>query len=328
MTAAPELLRVESDSVAEVEDVWNDFAPSAKLLRADEQQCRLQWVSLSVPGLSLIEYELHADVRASVAPEGQLFACRLTSPSAEMWSERTSLPTGRPWLTDGRPVDAVWEGSARVQAMAFDLGYAERLARQITGDDRLVLRTRSPEAIGQAASRRWDATFRHLMTALQIETDESGALEFESSQLWSAGLQRYALWATLACFATTFGDSAERSAQTLAAPRAVRQAVAYIEEHAHEAITIDDVARAAHMSTRGLHAAFRRALGTTPSAELKRARLSGARADLLDAEPGDSVAAIGGRWGFTNVTRFTRAFHEVYGEDARVLLRRQQHQFW
>lgn len=49
-----------------------------------------------MPSLSLIEYELHADVRASVEPEGQFFARRLTSPSAEMWSERTSLPPGRP----------------------------------------------------------------------------------------------------------------------------------------------------------------------------------------------------------------------------------------
>ncbi|WP_431807345.1 helix-turn-helix transcriptional regulator, partial [Microbacterium paraoxydans] len=95
------------------------------------------------------------------------------------------------------------------------------------------------------------------------------------------------------------------------APASVRRALAYIDDNAHLPITIDDVAAAAYMSTRGLQYAFRRALDMTPAEALRRARLDGAHRDLL-AGNGASVAAVARRWGFTNSSRFAAAYREAY----------------
>jgi transcriptional regulator GlxA family with amidase domain len=51
------------------------------------------------------------------------------------------------------------------------------------------------------------------------------------------------------------------------------------------------------------------------SSYLRRARLAGAHADLLAADPttGDTVAAIAARWGFAQPGRFARHYRSVYG---------------
>lgn len=117
---------------------------------------------------------------------------------------------------------------------------------------------------------------------------------------------------TLATFPTTFSEYLDRPAQRAAAPAAVRRALAYIDENAHRAITIDDVAAASFISTRGLQYAFRRALDITPAEALRRARLDGARRDL-HAGNGRSVTEISRRWGFSNSSRFSAAYREAYG---------------
>ena len=107
------------------------------------------------------------------------------------------------------------------------------------------------------------------------------------------------------------------------APRRVLRRVLDLVESAHDrALTVADLASCAGTSERALHAAFRRELGTTPMAYLRDRRLDAAREDLLAAEPGDGVAAIAMRHGFSHLGRFAAAYRGRFGEAPSVTLRR------
>lgn len=151
--------------------------------------------------------------------------------------------------------------------------------------------------------QRWENAFAYIESLLATT---------DPDRLLIAELERHALMMTLAAFPTTFSDPLRRPAQRSAAPITVRRALAYIDQNAHLPITIDDVARAAFISSRGLQYAFRRALDITPTQAIRRARLDGARRDLLNGDV-RSVADAARRWGFSNASRFTLAYRDVYG---------------
>lgn len=106
-------------------------------------------------------------------------------------------------------------------------------------------------------------------------------------------------------------------------PATVRRAVAFVDAHAHEDISLTDIARAARIGVRGLQSAFHRHLDTTPLTYLRKARMSGAHADLQAGDPtrGDTVGAIAARWGFTNAGRFSVEYRQVYARPPRDTLR-------
>ncbi|MDM7887973.1 helix-turn-helix transcriptional regulator [Curtobacterium sp. RHCJP20] len=87
----------------------------------------------------------------------------------------------------------------------------------------------------------------------------------------------------------------------------------YLLEHVAEHVTVDDVAAAARMSTRGLQSAFQRIHGTTPMSYLRNVRLLMARQQLETGEP-RSVADVARSVGITHMGRFSGAYREEFGE--------------
>ena len=103
----------------------------------------------------------------------------------------------------------------------------------------------------------------------------------------------------------------------------LRQAVTFIEENAHRAIGIADIAAACHRGPRALQLAFRRGANTTPWAYVRAVRLARARRDLEDGDPRtETVFAVAHRWGFTNRSRFSAEYRRTYGEAPGATLRR------
>ena len=99
-----------------------------------------------------------------------------------------------------------------------------------------------------------------------------------------------------------------------ATSRTVERAVAFIETNPDLSIGLADIARAAFVTPRAVQLAFRRHLGTTPTAYLRRVRLERAHDDLADADPADdTVTAIAARWGFTG-SRFASLYRDTYHE--------------
>ncbi|CAM5251084.1 HTH araC/xylS-type domain-containing protein OS=Streptomyces aurantiogriseus OX=66870 GN=GCM10010251_52100 PE=4 SV=1 [Streptomyces aurantiogriseus] len=119
----------------------------------------------------------------------------------------------------------------------------------------------------------------------------------------------------LAAFPNTALTDPTAADRNDAHPTTLRHALAYIEDHADEPITVADIAAAAHVTVRALQYAFRRHLDTTPLAHLRRVRLSHAHADLLAATPldGTRVTDIAARWGFFHPSRFAALYREAYG---------------
>jgi transcriptional regulator GlxA family with amidase domain len=103
----------------------------------------------------------------------------------------------------------------------------------------------------------------------------------------------------------------------------LRQAVVFIEENAHRAIGITDIAAACHRGPRALQLAFRHCADTTPWAYVRSVRLARARRDLLRGDPRrETVFAVARRWGFTNRSRFSAEYRAAYGEAPGTTLRR------
>lgn len=104
--------------------------------------------------------------------------------------------------------------------------------------------------------------------------------------------------------------------------RVLRAAVAYVHDHAHEDISISDLAEAAGASRQAVHQAFRQHLQTTPRSYLERVRLDRVHRDLADLDPEtttvDQVALL---WGFAHLERFRRYYRHIYGISAQQTLR-------
>jgi AraC-like DNA-binding protein len=101
----------------------------------------------------------------------------------------------------------------------------------------------------------------------------------------------------------------------------VQAAVDFIDTHAHEPITVTDIADAAGLSVRGLQDSFQRVLDHTPMAYVREVRLSQAHAELRASDPATtSVADIARRWGFVHMGRFSSNYAARYGQYPRKTL--------
>ncbi|MBV9819377.1 MAG: helix-turn-helix transcriptional regulator [Solirubrobacterales bacterium] len=94
-----------------------------------------------------------------------------------------------------------------------------------------------------------------------------------------------------------------------------RRAIAFVDANPDLDITVGDIARAAHVTSRAVQLAFRRHLNTTPTAYLRQVRLQHAHQQLQAALPEDglTVTRVALEWGFANPSRFARHYRAAYG---------------
>ena len=215
-------------------------------------------------------------------------------------------------LPPDRPYQVAWSSvAAEVTTLSF-----EDLQRDALGlVDRATVNVDFTRPITPAAGRHWSQTIRYVQSSVS-----------NGPMLAAAPLARRELgWlvssAVLACFPNSTLD-AESPRYAGGTPQSLRRALAFIDEHAGDAITLSEIAVAAHLSPRGLQATFRRHLDTTPFARLRSVRMERAHHDLQNAEPGNtSVAALAARWGFTHLGRFAVDYRRRYGSSPSQTLR-------
>ncbi len=97
-------------------------------------------------------------------------------------------------------------------------------------------------------------------------------------------------------------------------------AMRFIREHAHEAIQVRDVAKAALIGRRSLERRFRAALGRSPLDEIMRVRLDRARQLLIETNL--KMPDIARRSGFASATYMATAFGRMYGMSPRAYRKR------
>ncbi|WP_392396474.1 helix-turn-helix transcriptional regulator [Paraburkholderia caledonica] len=97
-------------------------------------------------------------------------------------------------------------------------------------------------------------------------------------------------------------------------PSRLRRAVDFMQAHAHEPISLAQIAAEAALSIRGLQSAFSRWKSISPMSYLKSVRLERLRSDLCDPSIQATCAQIIYKWGFSDVRRFSKAYRQTFGE--------------
>ena len=207
-------------------------------------------------------------------------------------------------LPPDRPYQAAWN-SVGVTVTTLSFENLQRDAAWLVDETVNVDFTRP---ITPAACRHWSETIGY------VERVVSASPMLDSAPLARRELGWLVNSAVLACFPNSTLD-AEPASYAGDTPQPLRRALEFINEHADEPISLSEIAIAARLSPRGLQAAFRRRLDTTPLAHLRSVRMQRAHRDLQNAEPGDglSVAAVAARWGFAHLGRFAIEYRRRFG---------------
>lgn len=201
-----------------------------------------------------------------------------------------------------------------VQLVAFDVAWLTESARAIYGDESLNVRFAGAEPVSRRMRDYWLATVRWAQTQLPVMAEP----------LARAHVRRSLVAATLEAFPLA-GDPRERRASALEQASIYTSAMAWIDDHASLAITVDDAARAVGTSTLGLRRAFAAngQLADNPEEYLAAARVSAAHADLIDADPTCvTVDEVATRWGFLDRAAFVAAYRAAYGSAPETTLDR------
>jgi AraC-like DNA-binding protein len=99
-------------------------------------------------------------------------------------------------------------------------------------------------------------------------------------------------------------------------PKHVRQAADYIQEHAKNNLTIEQLVQITGVSERSLFEGFKRCLHLTPMQYLHKTRLANVRQELLSPldHSDRSITEIAMSNGFTHLGRFSALYRGAYGE--------------
>lgn len=105
-------------------------------------------------------------------------------------------------------------------------------------------------------------------------------------------------------------------------PVDLRRAIAYIEEHADADISVWDIARGIGLTPGGVVYLFRRHLGVTPMAYLRRVRLDRAHHELVATDRSRAtVCRIAARWGFRSGASFATYYRSCYDQSPYATIR-------
>lgn len=296
----------------EAERALADYFPSLRLGRAEPGAFR-SWISTTTASqFSLVDYGF-ASAGSATAGSDDLVVIASAGQGYVIANGRTTIDTTQPFLSPDEGLIARWDSlDARVLMMSG--ASVERIAQAASGVDDFRLVRTGTAPLSQERAQYWAAVVRGLRDTVADAPDA-----FDSPLVAEAAFHHLAT-AFLHVFPTNWIDLSEpRPARGSVI---ARRATEFMRAHAGQAITMQHVAEAASVSTRGLHHAFVKEFGEPPAAYLRRLRLEGARVDLLAADGMATVAAIARRWGFSHASRFAQTYRRTFGEYPAETLRR------
>ncbi|WP_460274457.1 AraC family transcriptional regulator [Celeribacter sp. ULVN23_4] len=151
--------------------------------------------------------------------------------------------------------------------------------------------------------------FLGLLDFVMREADRGGVM-LGSETLLGKQLERTLMVGLLETQAHNLSRASDD--QTAPMPRVMRLAESYMRENLYEPIMIEDIARAAGTSVRGLQAAFR-ARGRSPMSRLRDLRLEQAWEELSNPAPETSVTDVATALGFFHLGRFAEYYRKKFG---------------
>jgi AraC-like DNA-binding protein len=200
--------------------------------------------------------------------------------------------------------------------LRLDFDAIARLAAQQTGADATAFRFLGMRAVSPAMGRYWRS-----MTGF-VHRELAAAQPAVTHPLVLAQIEATLTAAALSVFPNTTLTAAFGAPAGYVGPAALRRAVAYVDAHAGDAITLGDIAASAGVGARALQYAFAQHHATSPMGYLRRVRLERAHRELKVANPElDRVGQIALRWGFAKPSRFAGLYRRAYGVNPRDTLR-------
>lgn len=288
--------------------------PDIRLGRVERDGFRSTFASTAGERFTVMDYAFEGS-GAAVSGSDDLVVIMSRGRGYELAHGREPVDTSRPFLAPAEGMAGRWE-AFDAKLVRLDLGAVERIAQAAAGDPSFRLVRRGTAPLSTERARHWSLALGAFERVL------AEAPEAFDSPIFAEGMFHQLATAFLHAFDTSWLDVAERPPARPEPSAVVRRAVEYMHEYAGEPVTVQHVADAAFISTRGLHYAFTRDLGRSPSEVLRRIRLERARAELAASDGRLTVAAVARRWGFANSSRFSQAYHRAFGEHPGVTLRR------
>ncbi|MBT2502579.1 helix-turn-helix transcriptional regulator [Curtobacterium sp. ISL-83] len=272
-----------------------------------------RYVGIGDEQMSVRRSQMHGYLRGDVAVEGEVVVQWIDSGSAsvDIGRDEVRMQHGVPTLF---PVEQRFEmeyrdWDQRLVHLRRDL-VLDVAAEQFLVDGSLAFDRRTPPT--REATDHWRLAVATALRSFRSEGPESLAWHEAQRDVARSlfGLYRF---------------QAEPLPQGYGERRNVRlrAAVEHIHEHAHEPLTVTEIARAADLSVRGLQESFQRSLERTPMEYLREVRLRRAHLDLQRSSPAEvSVACVAARWGFGHMGRFSGEYLRRFGEYPKQTLRR------
>ncbi|MFF4957609.1 helix-turn-helix transcriptional regulator [Streptomyces sp. NPDC001222] len=313
-------LAFDSDDLAETEAFFSQAYARMRIGSGTPGGNRAQLIRHATDQVSTDELDLRFDMDYSVTPLGRLCLCVVHDGTIEdhaFHGVRDDFGPGD--VVCFAPPELPYSG--RIRQARYNITMLDPdLLTQVAD---LVPRSR-PEPVRLTGHRPHSpAVAEHLKYTIARLQTVLAEPDLARQPLVVSTLTQHLAAGVLAAFPTTAQTDPTGSDRADAGPAALRRAAAYIEDHADQAITLADMAAAAHVTIRTLQYAFRRHLDTTPLGYLRRVRLTHAHHDLRSADPdGDvTVTEIAARWGFHHPGRFAALYREAYGRTPRTTLR-------
>ncbi|MEV6806113.1 helix-turn-helix transcriptional regulator [Streptomyces sp. NPDC051132] len=305
-----ESLTFDSDDLEVTEDFLSRAYARMRIASGSPGSTRARVHRAGVPSVSVDELALDFEMAYSVTPLGRICLCVVhegTVRDHAYQGVEDSFGPGDVVLF--APPDLPYSGRIRHARYTIALLDPALLGQVAAGpDEARAVRLTGHRPRSAAAARQLRRTIGHLRDAVLAEP------EIADEPLVAATAAQHLAASVLAAFPSTVRGEPAAADRADAHPAVLRRALAYVDDHADQPVTVADIAAAAHVTVRALQYAFRRHLDTTPLAHVRRVRLAHAHQELVAADPGGgaTVTRVAARWGFHHPGRFASLYRSTY----------------
>jgi AraC-like DNA-binding protein len=311
--AVMDTLFFDSDNLDLTEDFLSRAYARMRIGSNDPQASRARITRVAIPSVTVDELDLNFEMSYSVTPLGRICLCLVHDGTIRDHAfDGVEDAFGPGDVVSFAPPDLPYSGricNARYNITMLEPDLLAQVAAGAPGRRPEPVRLTSHRPHSPAAAQHLRRTIGYLRDHVLADPElaDQPLITSTAAQHLAAGV--------LAAFPNTALTEPTATDRNDAHPTTLRHALAYIDDHADEPITVADIAAAAHVTVRALQYAFRRHLDTTPLAHLRRVRLAHAHADLLAANPldGTTVTDVAARWGFFHPGRFAALYRGAYG---------------
>jgi AraC-like DNA-binding protein len=294
-------------AVASLRSVFGD----ADLRRNDSMHVGLALRSIRADDLDAVRWTVRGVAGASLDHDDDVRSAFLTGlclgGDVVAWARDSGIDTGRPFIYPDH-VNSQFD-EVDIANLAVSVDAVTTAARAMTGGLRDDVRFTGTAPLAPALDALWRSTMIHAARTLESLT---GCSDVALAQV---GLVDHVAMTLLHVFPNTALELEEQQRAGRAQHATLRRALQFIDDNLGSPFTVPQIASAARVSLRGLHALFRRELDTTPMSYVMSARLAAARAELAEADPSTAdVAAVAVRWGFADTAGFVRRYRRAFAE--------------